>query len=153
VAGAGGRRVLRGIAPHSLRAEEWAAAEVNKLDQLLGLYRRLAARVAVLEADRPLRRKRQKAPKPSNAVIEARNELWNRFRVLHRYFNHREATITWFCAKHLDGMCTSEFSRWLSASGKKGIAAGSSVDLRIRKALEDEIGRLEAKAGKFPMGS
>jgi hypothetical protein len=126
---------------------------VNKLDQLLGLYRRLAARVAALEAAQPVRRKREPAPRPSNGIIDQRNELWNRFRVLYRYFQRREATITRFCAKHLDGMCTSEFSRWLSAADKKGIAAGSSVDLRIRRALDKGIGDLEALAGKSSHGN
>jgi hypothetical protein len=125
---------------------------VNKFDQFKmetrRAFRTLEGRIAGLEAERKPKRKRAKAPGPTNAIISERKALWGRFLVLHKYFHRREATILWFTTHYVAGLDPSEFSRWLSAGVKKGIAPGGTVDGRIRRALLKAVAELEARAGK-----
>jgi hypothetical protein len=121
---------------------------MNKVDQLRIEVRGLATRVTALEAERKPKRKRAKALGPTSAVISERKALWGRFLVLHKYFHRREATILWFTTHYVAGLDPSQFSRWISAAVKKGIAPNGAVDERIRKALDKAIGELEARAEK-----
>ena len=123
---------------------------MNKFDQFKmetrRAFRTLEGRIAALESGHTSKRKRQKAPRPSSADTAARQGLWGRYTVIYRYFHPRrkEATAIKFCTDYLVGMHPSEFSKWLAGI----IVVGGCVDLRIRRALEAEIRKLELRAGK-----
>jgi hypothetical protein len=123
---------------------------VTRLDQFKletrRTFRMMETRIAELESGHTSKRKRPKAPKPSSAEIVGRQGLWGRYLLVFRYFHPRlrEATAIQFCSHFLTGLHPSEFSKWLAGA----IVPGGCVDLRIRRALEAEIGKLEARAAK-----
>jgi hypothetical protein len=103
--------------------------------------RSLERRLALLET-RHARSQRPRAPRPADTIIAARERLWHRFLLLQ--VGHGSTTKLAFCVKHHLGH-PSDFSRFLSASGKRGIAEGSATARRYYDALHQAIRDGEAR--------
>jgi hypothetical protein len=121
---------------------------VTKFDQLQLQMRAQAKRIEALEAAqaaRAARSKRESAPRPSDSVIAGRERLWARYIELEMRFGHGRVRLTKlsFAARH--GLNPSELGRWLSASDRRGIPAGSKPDRSHRRALAAAIAELEAR--------
>jgi hypothetical protein len=118
---------------------------MTQFDQLRLQMRGLVKRIAALEAAqtaRPARHKRIAAPRPDDAIIAARERLWDRFVLLQ--VGHGPTTKLAFVVKHRLGD-PSDFCRFFSGAGKRGIPEGSVPANRYCKALREAIAELEAR--------
>lgn len=80
------------------------------------------------------------------SVYEKRWELWSRCLTLSMMHGHGKGKLSqrYFAARH--NLNASEFSRWLSSKGRRGIPPGSVPDLNIRRALLETSLKLENAA-------
>jgi hypothetical protein len=109
----------------------------------------MGAMEAALPERPAARRKRVAAPRPSNAVVAAREQLWARYLELEMEFGHRRVKLTKlaFAVRHHQN--PDEFVRWFSATDRRGIPQNSDPDRHFRQALTDAIAELEARAGEI----
>ena len=106
----------------------------------------LKARVAALEAaEAARRRKRPAAPKPSDAIITERYELWAKYIRLEMRFGHGRCRLTKLAFAMRWRLNPTEFCRWFSASDRRGIPEGSGPDRSFRRELNAAIAELEAR--------
>ena len=99
-------------------------------------------RIAALEAARP-RRKRESAPKPTDAIVTGRLKLWSRLVLLHLQYGRGRLTKLKVCVKYGLGD-PSDLCRFLSADDRRGIPEGSAPAVRYYQALREFIAELEA---------
>lgn len=102
----------------------------------------------VSDTSRPVRPQNlPKRPVPIDpSIVEKRWELWSRCLTLSMVHGHGKGKLSqrYFAARH--NLNASEFSRWLSSKGRRGIPPGSVPDLNIRRALQETILELENAA-------
>ncbi len=106
------------------------------------MLHRLADRVEALEAARPKPRKRESAPKPTDAIVTGRLKLWSRLSLLHLELRHARLTKLQFAVKYHLGD-PSDFRRFFSAAGR-GIPEGSAPAVRYYAAMKEALAELEA---------
>ena len=93
------------------------------------------------------RKRSPKHPVPIDAAaVEQRWELWSRCLTLSMMHGHGKGKLSqrYFAAQH--NLNASEFSRWLSSKGRRGIPPGSVPDANIKRALQETIVELENAA-------
>lgn len=116
--------------------------------QLRLQVRALAARVDVLEAAacRPARRKRERAPRPTDGIIATREAQWAKYLRLEMMHGHGRTKLSKLAFAIRHRLNPDEFCRWFSATDRRGVPAGSGPDVRFRQALTDAISELEGRA-------
>jgi hypothetical protein len=110
---------------------------------------RVEARLRALEAalaPRPVPSKRAAAPRPADAVVTGREQLWARYLELEMPFGHGRVKLTklGFAMRHR--LNPDEFCRFFSATDKRGIPEGSTPALRFYQVLREDIAKLEARS-------
>jgi hypothetical protein len=110
---------------------------------------RVEARVRALEAAaalRPSPPKREAAPRPDDAVVTAREQLWARYIELEMRFGHGKVKLTKLAFAVRHRLNPDEFCRFFSATDKRGIPEGSTPALRFYQVLREAIAELETRA-------
>jgi hypothetical protein len=98
---------------------------------------------SMLEKRQPKRRSRWIGP-VSDEIHDERDAVYTHCFTLAMYLG-RDATARGFATRH--NLIESEISRWLSLK-PRGIAPGSSVDISIRRALQEDTQEYEAEYAK-----
>jgi hypothetical protein len=100
---------------------------------------------------RRVRTPRKRPVPPDAGVVADRLALWSRYVLLNMSKTGSFPSKLFFASTH--NLNPSEFSRWFSANGRRGIPAGSAPDTSIRRALEQAIRELEDVPVPKPHGT
>jgi hypothetical protein len=120
---------------------------MTKYDLLLSRVRWLESRMRAMEAAQVRRRsKRVPAPRPTNAIVAAREKLWARYIELEMRYGHGRMKLTKLAFAVRHGLNPDEFVRFFSATDKRGIPEGSVPAVSYYRELNDAIAELEARA-------
>jgi hypothetical protein len=113
----------------------------RRLDMVATLVREALQTGEVGPVPRRVRTPRKRPAPPAAGVVADRLALWSRYVLLNMSKTGSFPSKLFFASTH--NLNPSEFSRWFSANGRRGIPAGSAPDISIRRALEQAIHELE----------
>jgi hypothetical protein len=139
--------------PYTTTSAADLAATARRLAVELVAFAERAERTEDMSGDAggaaPLRRSRNLTKRPAlidPSIVEKRWELWSRCLTLSMVHGHGKGKLSqrYFAARH--NLNASEFSRWLSSKGRRGIPPRSVPDLNIRRALQETVLELENAA-------